>query len=571
MKYNPYDIVREEIIRNHHFTIEDISAYLQKKKSSFKPYKIRKGINERVSIVIEDFRDNDEITEKQIMLGCMSKEFQKALILEDIEKNNIPDLKRKCEAKKPDYIVNLFTIPDHKREKEFNPKTRDMLALYCGYLGWSDLDVNNTFTYKELKTHKILDSQKGKTEKITSAIISSQKEQNEVLKKDITNVFQQSFDEVIKKYGATTSDNFLFYIKKFSDDDATLFRILSHISSLEKQLIAKESFINCCKNHSESRYLEREINELRHKQDIYLKELEDNITQHPLKFITPDFLEFFSRIYYYEWEDTNSLKIAKKLNDIGNFILNYIESDDSPIALKLRVDSLKTNWAIGENTFAKKVFERAYDQVKLLDATNAIPKKKLQQHQFSLLDYGCGFNVNSLIEFRDFADNYLGEQSDITNMKINSFKCSACRLIRVDEIDEAKLWIEKTEQEMEKYFNDEKITSEQKYTKLSYLYFIKGAYLFKTNQFEDAEKLLFWSLTSFDNAKIESDHMERAFIFYMLYKIKKIKSDESCEKYAMLALNIMRNSVRRNYCLFDFNEVLKELNQELIASYYNFT
>ena len=153
MKYNPYDIIREEIIRNYDFSIEDTTKPSDK-NNPFKPDKIRKAINVKVYYEIEKYRDNQQISIKQIESGCISKEFKNVLICEE---NDVPRLKTKCNATKYEYIINLF-IKSNEKGRDFNAKTKDMLAFFCGYLGWNDLDSENRFSYKDMKANGLIGS-----------------------------------------------------------------------------------------------------------------------------------------------------------------------------------------------------------------------------------------------------------------------------------------------------------------------------------------------------------------------------------------------------------------------------
>lgn len=563
MNDNSYDKIREVIMQRNGFKKSDTTLNLGL-NNPFKPDKIRKDINEKVNIEIENFRDDENITKKQIMLGCISKEFQNVLTFEDNSQNDIAALKEKCTAKQTKFVKKLFIKPDGTG-RSFKSKTKDMLALYCGYLGWNDLDINDTFTYKELKGRKLLDEQIMEVENVKSAIIIHQNNIKDELK-DGQNEIISAIDKVIA-HQQNETQGILFHTKSYLEDDTLVFGLLNQVLTLQETLLMKHSFLQNLKSNSYIDVVEKEINNIKHQQHICLEELENFLLHKPEIFLTPDFIECFNAVYYYEWEDTNSLIIAKKLNTICNVILEYIDSDDSDISLSLRVNSLKVNWAIGEIIPAEKRFNRAYSQVKLLDATDALSKEKLQDYQADLLDYGCGFNTNFLIEYRDFASNYIGEKSDATNMQITSLQCTACRLINEKQLDEAKKWLDETEHQVDKYFNDEKIAYKKKHYRLSYFNFIKGAYCFKKEKFTEAEKYLQSSLENFDKAEIKSDLVERAFIFYMLFKIYKFNNNEKSSLYGLLALNIMRNSIRRNYCLFDFKKVLEELERESVRLY----
>jgi hypothetical protein len=192
---NPYETIRQEIKRKFTFNEEDVFKPLSK-KNPFKPDKIKKYINERIQIKIEDIRD-EELTDKEICLGCVSEVFQNVLTATESE---VPRLKKKCLLKRYSTIENLFKEPDSTRAP-FHSKTKDVFAIYCGYLGWNDLDINNDFTHKERKETPELES-KNYFKKLEHLIESLEKYKSEVEK----NTPNQNTDVVLKEIQKLKSD-----------------------------------------------------------------------------------------------------------------------------------------------------------------------------------------------------------------------------------------------------------------------------------------------------------------------------------------------------------------------------
>ena len=250
------------------------------------------------------------------------------------------------------------------------------------------------------------------------------------------------------------------------------------------------------------------------------------------------------------------------MNNIATLILEYIESDDRESTLKLRLSYLALNWTIGKIGRAKVTFQRASRQLNMLDSINQINGLSFQGYQKEILDYGCGFDLNFLSEYRNFAENYEGEKGEVLDMNAVAKQCSACRLLRAGKLDEAKQWIERMEDEIEANYKNSTLFLPKKSYRLFYFHFVKGAYLFKINSFDKAELELKKAHKYFEEAGLSPDLVERAFIYYMFYKIYKEETNFKAQPYGFLALEIMRRSIHKNYCLFDYNKILSDLIRE---------
>ena len=202
--------------------------------------------------------------------------------------------------------------------------------------------------------------------------------------------------------------------------------------------------------------------------------LEELLTLKPEQTITPELIELFTRFYHHDWEDTNSLKRAIKLDKLVAIILAYINSDDSEMALRLRLASLSLNWTLGRENQAKKNFDRAYRQVEILDSNNLSNKLSLQEYRKIVFEYGCGFDLALLPKYRDFAENYEGSKDNIKDINVVAIQCSICRLLRTDKLSEAKYWLERMEEEIESHYNNSTVYIPKKSYRLLYYYFYKG-------------------------------------------------------------------------------------------------
>ena len=133
MNISPYQTIRESIMIDNDFNVEDVN-------NNAVPWnRVLGRLNEIVSDTIESKRRKN-IENKDFYYGCITKEFKS--VLKEEENNKVPDLIEKCKQTKIDFLVRLFEIPDNKRKKDFNPKTKDFLAMYCSGFGWQDFSAD---------------------------------------------------------------------------------------------------------------------------------------------------------------------------------------------------------------------------------------------------------------------------------------------------------------------------------------------------------------------------------------------------------------------------------------------
>ncbi|WP_298418088.1 nitrilase-related carbon-nitrogen hydrolase [uncultured Kordia sp.] len=341
---------------------------------------------------------------------------------------------------------------------------------------------------------------------------------------------------------------------------------LNQIIKKNKEIFEKESIRKLIiekGNQQGLELIEREINKCKFEFDQCLEYLEELIWGFPTLVITPDFLELFTRVYEYDWQKTQKIILTSKIKKIAELILRQIKGDDGIVSFKLKINLLKVHWALGNKQLAKGYFLKSYQLSKDFDRLNLIEKKELQKYQWELLDYGCGFNTDTLSDYRDLADNYIGSNAEIENMKIVSFQCSACRFLRENKLDDAKLWLEKTHEKLQLNIAKKTLLEEQEYSRLAYYNFISGAYYFELQKYNQSEKHLNLALKYFDLAKLDTDQVEKSYIFYILFKILKIKLDMKAFVFGHKAYTVMKSSIRKNYCLFDFDQVLTELENEM--------
>ena len=170
MNESPWDIVREAVLIAADITIEDIQKNLVVWK------RVLKDLNKRVDSRIEDIRDQEKPSDKEIYNACLSEEFIEALQAEDKE---VIDKKKECYMTKTGFLVKLFKYPDNSWKQDFYPKTKDYLAVLASYIGWQELEDDRIVNYRkrkelgadkehplskfQIENEEILDRQKGQS------------------------------------------------------------------------------------------------------------------------------------------------------------------------------------------------------------------------------------------------------------------------------------------------------------------------------------------------------------------------------------------------------------------------
>lgn len=143
MYKNPYEIIRE--------TIRESIDYLKHPNIDPKQWnKARRTMNEVVETKLSQLRKENPSNSK--IKDSYYSEFFRSIFIER-NNNRVYDLIYNSNLTKKETLQNLFLKPDEER-KDFDPKTKDFFAVYCGYNGWLDLVAKTNFT-REKKTESI--------------------------------------------------------------------------------------------------------------------------------------------------------------------------------------------------------------------------------------------------------------------------------------------------------------------------------------------------------------------------------------------------------------------------------
>lgn len=141
MNENPYDVVRDSVMDIGKFKLNQIGTNAVKWK------RVLKNLNDRIKMQMEDIRDKKP-SDKKIDHDCLSEEFKS--VFREKDENLVPKLKGKCRQTKTDFLIKLFE-PYESWKQEFNPKTKDYLAVIAEYDGWNDLVDDFKYSFKKKK------------------------------------------------------------------------------------------------------------------------------------------------------------------------------------------------------------------------------------------------------------------------------------------------------------------------------------------------------------------------------------------------------------------------------------
>lgn len=124
----PYEFIRQRIREDFNLTRADITD------RNFSWRKIMKEMNDKVGDLLFDIKD-EKLHLREIQVSFVSAEFTNYLINKNDNANDEFDLLQKCLLTKTKFLINLFQSSDEDR-KDFNPKTKDYLSVYCNKSGW---------------------------------------------------------------------------------------------------------------------------------------------------------------------------------------------------------------------------------------------------------------------------------------------------------------------------------------------------------------------------------------------------------------------------------------------------
>lgn len=269
---------------------------------------------------------------------------------------------------------------------------------------------------------------------------------------------------------------------------------------------------------------------------------------------------------YYQ-NRTKSLEFAKRVFKAAMVIYEQIEQEETITALEFKMYYFRTGFSL------KKLDRKQYQIISdnVLKHIELLKERQriniLTYHNFlrQTLGYVCSFDSTFLDTYQDLGEEWKGNFDPANYIKVDARKCKMCHHIRNDELQKVEQWLEEIEiirQEDEKKAEGNLVRFHGKY---AFYFLVKGTFYYKKgiNFYAAANEALQEAIRVFKMVYVKTYVLELGFTYYILYKIKKEMMElEKAEYYRMKALYHLKNSVKRNYCLFDYQIVWQELKAD---------
>lgn len=282
--------------------------------------------------------------------------------------------------------------------------------------------------------------------------------------------------------------------------------------------------------------------------------------------INEELISYMKRIldFGYYQNRTKSLQFAKRVFKAARVIYEQIEQEETMAALEFKMYYFRTGFSL------KKLDRKQYQIISdnVLKHIELLKERQriniLTYHNFlrQTLGYTCSFDSSFLDTYQDLGKEWKGNIDPANYIKIDARKCKMCHHIRNDELQEVEQWLEEIEIIREEDAKKAEGNIIRFHGKYAFYFLVKGTFYYKKgiNFYVAANEILQEAVQVFKMVYVKTYVLELGFTYYILYKIKKEMMElEKAEYYRMKALYHLKNSVKRNYCLFDYQVVLQEL------------
>lgn len=264
---------------------------------------------------------------------------------------------------------------------------------------------------------------------------------------------------------------------------------------------------------------------------------------------------------YYGKDIGSTLDFIKKVFPAATLIYDFIETEESLIALNFKLYYFRSGFSLGKLERDKyvPVLNNVSQQIELLKNRQRISTTQYHNFLQKTLGYACSFDANYLDVYQDLSEDWQGDSDPANYLKINARQCRICNHIRNEELDEVEQWIEEIEEIRQADEKEQTGNYARFYGKYAYYYLVKGVYLFKKgeNDYLKAKDILLKAVNIFDNIYGGNIAiLEAGYAHYVLYKM-----DRKEYIHYKLALFHLEKCIKRNYCLFDYATVLSDLKK----------
>jgi len=231
------------------------------------------------------------------------------------------------------------------------------------------------------------------------------------------------------------------------------------------------------------------------------------------------------------------------------------------------------------------------------------------QERFRIDDYRCEYDIAELENFVNLCDDFPAVQDELFKWRMFGRRCAACRMVRLNDFDNAEHWLERARRELAEK-KDILDRRDDHFNNLGYLSFIAGTLDFKkyfhtgeplakplfpgiktesdgaririgartpfyfasssgkTELLHSAVRQLQEAARRFRDARVEDSFAPLVLIRYMLYTVAGALNPSSLEQRTQVRDRLIRDLERvGNFCVIDPREAIATLEQNPIILY----
>lgn len=280
----------------------------------------------------------------------------------------------------------------------------------------------------------------------------------------------------------------------------------------------------------------------------------------------------FEKIFKYDWTDDQTLQFTKKLRNSANKIIRLGYGYESVATLELTTTLGGVHNTVGESDKAFYILdEKSLPLIERLEQQGQISTLQATEAYYMVYDYICGLDTKYLPSLQSWAENHPLE-SERTYWMASAHTCSACRYLKINQLSLAHSHLQIASENLNKLTsesgkNSGNLSSMQRIqtslnSRIAYLLLMQGIYLYKKGEmyFEQAES----RLNRFFEYAVNTDFglYASGYASYLLWKIYKAKGNPiSAIIHQQKAKLALANTTKRHFCMFDYKEVMDDLDR----------
>lgn len=343
--------------------------------------------------------------------------------------------------------------------------------------------------------------------------------------------------------------------------------LIKKVGEVEDQIRQLQSMLAKIRQQVDSE-VEAELRRLQVEQDQLILQLNELLDK---SFDPRIVLTEFNKIFRYNWTDEQSLEFTKKLRGPAFKIIRKYSGYESVENLEVTTTAGAVYSNLGETEKSFYILtERSLPLIKALEQRGQINELQAAQAYYRVYDYVCGSDTKFLDLLQSWAENY-PLQNERTYWITTAHTCAACRYLRINmpemaypHLGVASEGLQKLKAEIENSTQPLNISGMNLRLKLrlriAYLVLMQGIYHYQKGEYDQAKLHLQDFIQYAHNTPLSS--YAGCYASYLLWKIYKAggNSLEALIHYSKAKI-ALKNSNRRNFCMFDYKEVMDDLDR----------